>query len=148
MLADRVSEGYHWCGFADAKAQARLDRDSSQIIVTVDEGARYTAGEVRVTGAVDVDVARVVEWLTSRQPPAGSRLAGYSEIDGRQVPQWVSPSGGRAESNWPTWEPGEFETLAAVHLKFRSERIRRGVARGSGPRNSTSRSTRTNSDTC
>ena len=107
-LEEKVSEGYRYAGFWDVRVTAEVDRKAGRPVLTVIEGPRLTAGEIRVEGAKSIPVADLVRRLTSRTP--SSRKDGASE-PGRQVAgrdgQGLGELGKSEETDPPVWEQGK-----------------------------------------
>jgi hypothetical protein len=64
-LDDKVSEGYRYGGFADVKVTTRVDRKAGRLVMNVAEGRRSMAGKIEVEGAGSIQVADLVQKLTT-----------------------------------------------------------------------------------
>jgi hypothetical protein len=74
-LGRQAAEGYRCCGFPDIRAQARVERGG--VVLEIDEGPRFLAGDVVVTGARAIDGGRLITELTASEPenpPVNPRL--------------------------------------------------------------------------
>jgi len=106
LLATRVRDGYLQGGFALATAAVRLDPLTQQVLVTIDEGPRYFAGDIKVHGPPGTDAAHIAAWLTAPQPARGARLTGF--INGNEsLPRWVDKNNQRIIPEKPVWTPGK-----------------------------------------
>lgn len=107
LLADRVRDGYLKGGFALANVSVRLDPQAQQVIVSIDEGPRYLAGDIRVNGPPGCDAAHIAAWLTAVQAKPGARMIGFKERGDESSPQWVDKNNQRIHPDKPVWEPGK-----------------------------------------
>lgn len=107
ILGRQAVEGYHCCGFPDIRAQARVERGG--VVLQIDEGPRFLAGEVVVTGARAIDAGRLIAELTASEPqdpPVNPRLRTLSR-----------PKKGLR------WQAGEPARLGLVMQKHWHDRI-------------------------
>ncbi|TVS21030.1 MAG: hypothetical protein EA424_00945, partial [Planctomycetaceae bacterium] len=57
-VQERLLAGYHQAGYADARVEVQINRAQHCLEATIDEGPVYPCGEVRIEGAVSIDVAQ------------------------------------------------------------------------------------------
>jgi hypothetical protein len=102
MLQERLLAGYMASGFPQAKVSATMEGGAAgHIVVDVNEGPRYVAGTVRVTGDIaNVPVDRLVTLLTQGQP-AGQFSASLDEKGVYHITTALSENPKR-----PTWTGG------------------------------------------
>ncbi len=115
VLQRRLEVGYQASGFPNVKLDISANADKSAVIVKVEEGQRYLAGEVKITGTKTVDVAVIIKELTTPQIPsrfptqldaaAGVLAIGYWQ-DTSDAPQTV----------WETGKPASFDPLSKRRL--------------------------------
>ena len=99
----RVTSGYLACGFPNAKVEVTTNPEKSAVVVNVNEGQRYMAGEVKITGTKTVDTAALIKELTTAipasnfptqlNPTTGALSIGYWQ-DNPEIPK-------------PRWEIGK-----------------------------------------
>lgn len=70
VVARRLTAGYHRAGFARARVEARANLQTRRVAVQIDEGPRYRAGEVRLTGAAPLTAGDLLAWLAA--PPTAA----------------------------------------------------------------------------
>lgn len=68
LLETRLRDGYHHSGFADVTTSAKYVEQRHGIVVTIVEGRRYQAGEIEITGAKSIPVARLKKLMVSSSP--------------------------------------------------------------------------------
>ncbi|NLE37549.1 MAG: hypothetical protein GX621_05945, partial [Pirellulaceae bacterium] len=121
-LANRVRAGYLHMGFPDVRVDVRIDEAAEKVHVVIEEGPRYTAGQVIVRGNHEVSEQELVEWLVSPCPPDDSRVGGVSESGELK---WIDREGEPAEMEEPVWkigEPAQFDESAVSKLTHRTQR--------------------------
>jgi len=128
ILAEKLKEGYLHGGFAQVTTTARLDHETKKVLLTVEEGPQYLAGEIQLQGASTIDAAQLINWLTSKQPDESARLAGFEEIAGRAEPKWVDKDGKKADLRDPAWKTGKPVSFAKDEEKPREASVRRAFA--------------------
>ncbi len=108
----------------DTLESAHRDR----IVVSIDEGPRFTCGELRIEAPFGFDRPQLYTWLSAQQPPANAIPASVHVVAGVPRTHWIAPSGAAAELDEPTWQPGkpaEFTDLAHDHY---DRQVRRALA--------------------
>ncbi|MBN2022005.1 MAG: hypothetical protein JW809_04360 [Pirellulales bacterium] len=124
-LSNGLIRGYRHAGFPDAWAVTGVDEDAKKIRVTIDEGPRYTAGEVVVRGNREILAAPIVHWLTSLYPPEGARRDGVYQNGEETTVHWVDKDGTDVKLEHPLWKPG----TPAPFDEATQTRLRRQVQR-------------------
>jgi hypothetical protein len=124
LVADKIKAGYLRQGFAEVEVGARFDRDRANIVLSVKEGPRFYCGNITVDGAVSVSSPELMDWLLLEQPPEGAILAGYSQVDGKPVPQWVDQQGNSLSKNPSVWLVGEPDRLDSASEKTLHARVK------------------------
>jgi hypothetical protein len=94
-------KGFHHAGFPDASVTAKLDPNGERVLVSVGEGPRYLAGEVKVTGAKTIPTAMLVRRLTESWPPDHPADAQLQEE------RYVNGAGKTVDREEPLWIKGE-----------------------------------------
>ena len=113
-LSNKVSAGYQSQGFPHVKAGATMDHESGKVTITIDEGQRFTAGEVRVTGTKTIDAL----WLSQVLTPATiSKLDSVGQADG----PW--PNRKMEAACWPVGKPARFDKGSVDELRRRIESL-------------------------
>jgi hypothetical protein len=128
VVARRVRAGYQLESFPRADVTAHLNRDKSQIELSIDEGPRFICGAIRIDGAEKIDAERLREWLTVKHPRSGSRLAGFEIVGGKSEPRWRAAAGGPVTYEDLAWEVGApacFDELSTSELL---SKVTRGLA--------------------
>ncbi|HBO45906.1 MAG TPA: hypothetical protein DD670_18695 [Planctomycetaceae bacterium] len=121
-IANRVRAGYLHMGFPNVRVDVRIDEASEKVHVVIEEGPRYTAGQVIVRGNREVSERELVEWLVSPCPPDDSRVGGVSESGELR---WIDREGEPAEMEEPLWKIGKpvfFDEGAITKLTHRTRR--------------------------
>lgn len=120
VVARRLTAGYHRAGFALARVEARANLQTRRVLVTIDEGPRLRAGEVRLKGAGPLSAADLAAWLAA--PPSAPTE--------EQRTHWQVEKGvdaGDSLQEKPIWVPGEPARISAwsrrqllrqIHLAF------------------------------
>ncbi|HEY4308426.1 MAG TPA: hypothetical protein VGN12_03150 [Pirellulales bacterium] len=128
VIARRVRAGYQLEGFPRADVTAHLQREKSQIELSIEEGPRFTCGALRIDGAKKIGAERLREWLTVKHPRSGSRLAGFEIVGGKSEPRWRAAAGGPAtyeDLAWDVGAPACFDELSTSELL---NKVTRGLA--------------------
>ena len=79
-VKSRVELGYRSLGFPEPAVEVKLDEAASKVRVKITEGPRYRNGAVRITGATNIPVAKVIVQLTETNFPAGTISVPSSKI--------------------------------------------------------------------
>ena len=95
VLEEKAKEGFRHAGFVEPKVHAEADLKGGRVLLTVEEGQRLNAGEIRVEGAKMVPVAELIHRLTSPHPSADARAKIFDRDDGQQQGQRNANSPGR-----------------------------------------------------
>jgi hypothetical protein len=97
-------EDYLTNGFGSAQVKVELDPSGRHLLIHVNEGPRYTAGNVEIFGASPADTKVLVSALTQRS----AREPAAAEIDESAgtvfIPTWKSPKNG-PEACWVIGKP-------------------------------------------
>ncbi|MGA2440135.1 MAG: hypothetical protein ABSH08_04205 [Tepidisphaeraceae bacterium] len=96
-------EDYLANGYANARVGVELDPSGHHLLIHVNEGPRYTAGNAEIIGASLADAKALVSALTQPSP----REPDAAQIDERVgtlfIPTWKSPEG--ADAHWKVGNP-------------------------------------------
>lgn len=84
VLADKLRQGYLSDGFADVRVT--VGQDAARLVLTVEEGQRFKAGEVRIVGAASIDTEAVVVELTAPSSDRKLKKAGARWPTGDDAP--------------------------------------------------------------
>ncbi|HVA48597.1 MAG TPA: hypothetical protein VNH11_19685 [Pirellulales bacterium] len=106
IVAEKMIAGYQCAGFPDVKVAVAAGGD--QIGVTLDEGDRYTQGEVRVIGCQAIDADRIQQELT--QPKA----------KGGTPPLWAGDAPASFNAEYQTWLRSKVTELAGDQGYYRA----------------------------
>ena len=114
-LRAKVAAGYQEHGFPDVKVQVSLQQDPkpSKIIISIDEGQCFMAGEVRVTGTKTIDAT----WLAQELTPAAEPPLADGQAHG---PRSKAKKQG---VRWPTGKPAWFDAVSLGALRRRVETL-------------------------
>jgi hypothetical protein len=114
----QLTRAYQRAGFSNAKVQVALDEPAQSIVVTVVEGPRYTAGQIIVEGAKQLDAKRLAQATLA---PTVTKFPMETRPDGTiRVETWGPPKDPRK----PLWNPGR----AAPFDQVAMNRFERDVA--------------------
>ena len=111
IVREKLLQGYRHLGFPDARVEAEFN-DAGKLTVTVSEGPRYTAGELRVEGnaAVGADAIRDAiadvraEWEKKAVPGTDPKWAGFGASCMASVRHGVVQAYARAGRLFPEFE--------------------------------------------
>lgn len=84
VLADKIRQGYLSDGFADVRVT--VGQEPARLVLTVEEGRRFKAGEVRIVGASSIDTEAVVVELTAPSSDRKVKKAGARWPTGDYAP--------------------------------------------------------------
>jgi tetratricopeptide (TPR) repeat protein len=102
-----IRAGYRNSGFPDVVVKASADRNARAIAVSVKEGTRYRAGEIRIRGNRAIPAAQLIARLTQPYPPENVLPRSPREGRGQSGTCWVDHNGNNVELSDPLWSPGE-----------------------------------------
>lgn len=122
-IRERLVAGFLNEGFAEAEVEVRLDRDQQRLQAVVREGPRYVAGSVRVEGAAQIPVDRLIERLTKPYPPREAVKLAFGPGDGEHV-QWKDRDGKDVELKAPVWKHGDTARLAPVSKEWMARKVK------------------------
>jgi len=132
IVRKKILLGYEHLGFPDARVETEFN-DAGKLIVTVSEGRRYAAGEMRVEGnnAVGTDAIRDAiaevraEWEKKAVPGEEPKWAGFSAPCMESVRHGVAQAYARAGRLFPKFEtdivPNAGEQVADLVVKVLDE---------------------------
>ena len=113
-LSEKTLAGYLCNGFADAKIQVVFDPAADKLVMTIEEGLRYLAGQVVVEG-LDASLAdRIREALTVEKPPANGALSAP------QAEQIAKPKP-KKKVLWSVGEPARLDGESQRRLREKIE---------------------------
>lgn len=124
MLDGKICEGYRYAGFPDVKVTGSPDQKAGRLVLTIVEGERLRAGDIRVEGANAIPVTDLVRALTSRRPKKATqeeqKLKPQSDVS-KKTPK-------APETYPPVWEQGKPAHLDQQTKKEREAGIRDALA--------------------
>ena len=105
-------------GFAEAQVHAVVESSDGveRLVLDVVEGPRFEAGKIEVAGLPDEMSARLVRFLSERQPPRDAAPRSINRPDGTTTTIWVAADGRRATLEQPAWNPAGPATCDAVAI--------------------------------
>lgn len=106
LVREKALTGYRLAGFTEAKATTRLDWQTGQVHMTVEEGPRSIAGELHVRGARTLDVKLLRKWLTSEQSSTESKPSWFFLRDGELQTIWMDENWNPVTTQPPLWQEG------------------------------------------
>jgi hypothetical protein len=114
-------------GFAEARATARVERDSDgeRVVVDVVEGPRQSAGAIEISGLPDELAQGLHRWLQSPRPPPGSVPQASDVEGGWSGVRWIDSRGLPAAMEPPAWSRGQPAAFDPHHLRI----VRAAIAR-------------------
>ncbi len=102
-----ICAGYRNTGFPDVQVKASADMKARTITVSVKEGPRYQAGEIRIRGNKAIPAAQLIARLTQPCPPENALPRSPREGHGKGGMCWVDRNGNSVELSDPLWRPGK-----------------------------------------
>jgi hypothetical protein len=122
-LVWKVTQGYRSGGFFLVKAKAAIDAAANNVVISIDEGQRFMAGELRVTGAKAIDAGWLVDELTPAPKPA-------QVAEGRDAK--AAANVGKKGVCWPIGKPVPSDVeLDRLHRRIEELLADRGLAEAS-----------------
>jgi hypothetical protein len=105
-------------GFAEAQVHAVVESSDGveRLVLDVVEGPRFEAGKIEVAGLPDEMSARLVRFLSERQPPRDAVPRSINRPDGTTAAIWVAADGRPATLEQPAWNPAGPATCDAVAI--------------------------------
>jgi hypothetical protein len=105
-------------GFAEAQVHAVVESSDGvdRLVLDVVEGPRFEAGKIEVAGLPDEMGARLVRFLSERQPPRDAVPRSINRPDGTTAAIWVAADGRPATLEQPAWNPAGPATCDAVKI--------------------------------
>lgn len=107
VLRRRLLDGYRHAGFLDVSATAEVERITDRIVLTVEEGSRLIAGQVRIEGARLIDTAQLAKQLTQAQRGVGAVAPAFENRDGHNATVWVNAQGEPVDPIESIFKPGK-----------------------------------------
>jgi len=127
VIRERVLAGYRSDGFADARVEVKIDIDLLRIVVSIDEGRRYTQGGIRIENAEKIDAAQLTRRLSERYAPPEAVKPVFAGTASDEIVGWEDRDGKRVKWTKPIWRPGEAARHdAAAHAIYTRE-LRRAL---------------------
>lgn len=127
-LRERTAVGYRHAGFFDATVTTQTNVRAEEVVVLIEEGPRYLAGEIRVTGTASIPTGLLVDRLTQPRPPEDALCEQSREENGETTVRWLDEHGRAAKMQDPAWLPGEPIPLPETDRKKLHARIRLALA--------------------
>jgi hypothetical protein len=106
-LKKTIKAGYHQAGFPKADVKANLDFDSGRVILEIEEGPRFKAGEIRVRNARSIPTDKLVKRITSSHNPPDAIPQSITYENGKKIISWVDKDGKAVKKKAAVWEPGK-----------------------------------------
>ena len=105
-------------GFAEAQVHAVVESSDGveRFVLDVVEGPRFEAGAIEVTGLPDEMSARLVRFLSERQPPLDAVPRSINQSDETATPVWKVADGRPATLKQPAWTSAGPATCDAVAI--------------------------------
>ena len=122
VLRQRITDGYLHAGFADAEVEVRLDREQQRVEITIHEGPRTRAGEIRVKG-VEPPLAELLAQLLEQPQRPGNATAALDDHGG--VLRWIDAQGQTTGAHKPQWVVGGPAPLDEVTHARMSKQVQR-----------------------
>jgi hypothetical protein len=105
-------------GFAEAQVHAAVESPDGveRLVLDVVEGPRFEAGAIAVTGLPEETTARLVRFLSERQPPRDAVPRSIDQPDGTTSTMWVAADGRPVSLEQPAWKPAGTAACDAVAI--------------------------------
>jgi hypothetical protein len=105
-------------GFAEAQVHAAVESSDGveRLVLDVVEGPRFEVGAIEIKGLPDEMSARLVRFLSERQPPRDAVPRSINQPDGTTAAIWVAADGRPATLEQPAWKPSGPATSDAVAI--------------------------------
>ena len=127
-LRKKTAMGYRHAGFLDVAVTTQTNVQAEQVIVEIEEGPRYLAGEIRVTGGASVATDVLIDRLKQPRPPEKGLYEEFRAENGETAVRWLDEHGRAAEMQDPAWQPGEPIPLAKKDREWLHARIKIALA--------------------
>jgi hypothetical protein len=108
-------------GFAEAEVHAAVESSDGveRLVVELVEGTRFEAGTIEVRGIPDEMSARLVRFLSERQPPRDAVPRSIDQPNGTSTTIWVAADGRPVTLEQPAWKsagPATCDAVAIQHI--------------------------------
>ena len=115
-VVDKATLALERAGFYGPKVRANVESSDGveRLVLEVDEGERFIAGRIEVSGLPEETATRLVRFLSERQPPLDAALRSVDLSDGTSASTWVDSGGRPAKLLDPEWVPGEPAACDAI----------------------------------
>ena len=112
-LKDMIQTGYEAAGFPDVRINVSYDAKTLRTRVTVTEGPRFLAGQIRVIGAQASSSAELIHWLTTPAAKSKSEVDARPGVDASQRPRLNTPGKAKHSDDamWVKGDPADFSVL-------------------------------------
>ncbi len=120
-LRKNVHDGYLHAGFPHARVDVEYDETRSAVVVTIDEGSRYSSGDIEIDGAVMIPKERISDYLTSRRPKRSRQYDSEKRL-APEPPYTTEIS--RSENSKPLWHVGQPASFSASYLRSTEKSLR------------------------
>ena len=87
--------------------KANIELDSGCIILEIEEGPRYKAGEIQVRNARTIPVDKLVKRISSSHNPPDAIPQSITYENGQKIVTWVDKDGKSVEKKPAVWESGK-----------------------------------------
>ncbi len=112
-LQRRVLAGYQACGFGNAKVDVATTPDASAVVINVDEGQRFLAGDIKITGTKTIETAVIIKELTAALPATSFPVQLNPSAGVITIGYWQQ----NAEKPKAVWEVGKPASFDPVSLR-------------------------------
>lgn len=119
LLVKKLLEGYLVDGFFDVRASISITPDASGLVLTVDEGRRFRAGGIKVTGNQTIDAESLRKELLPK-PTARTVDTLFDDATGRPFPDKGSAltlTGRKGSMHWCPGEPAVLDQYNRDHFQ-------------------------------
>jgi hypothetical protein len=123
LLCDKLKQGYYRAGFAAVKVQCRRSLSAEELLLHVEEGQRYTFGDIRIVGASEIPLDELKRAITTPCPDLQAASLQVFDRDGLPEVKWFDGDGDELKAA-PLWPAGEPARLDRLHL----DKLRRHTA--------------------
>ena len=113
VLRQKARIGYLHEGFPDVEASVNLDLDTRCLVLTIEEGPRFTAADVDVTGLKTIPADKLIQRLTEPYPPKDA-VAEFEQTNGKTSVCWVDRDGKKVDLREPVWQSGTPAPFAEI----------------------------------
>lgn len=119
VVTRELTLGYRSVGYPDAVVATDIDRDTRQLVITIDEGKLFRQGQVEVRGATSIDVDRLISTVKQKYAPADAiPVFAGTPAEGEAPLHWIKPNGQPEKLHDALWNPGQPASFASTAWKL------------------------------